>query len=438
MEFFYDTLAMLPSLREIDNQILCVDFGQLLTRVPNLQHYTAAFIYMDNIPLAMPFQSLQTLRMPGRLPIRVFFNLLNFLPGLEHIYFGCFEPGNDFDDSKALTNTPCLLKGLHFLDRNTGEDLQLPMQVLPWLPNLTEYSTVRLTGTAAMALARYCPKLEVFQQGYNGGTTHSEAQMVTGDNAVGLLLGRCAKLKMIDAPHHRIDVDYMARCEWVCHGLESLRCQLTGFSRLDRAEHELYLQIFGSDPDLIGLAERHEDHQGLLEKALLCKLQHGQVYRQLALLTRLRTLDLGYESRNIYLRTRINFRAQNAPINEATNPLGVHLPRQTDGDGYIDYGGPHPRTMSLTLNSGLARLGTLVNLEVFGFEGVDQRIGEEELEWMAASWPKLRVLRGLQEDTLPRIRPDERKDGLRAFMTHLRPDVKHEGGAPDSSSFLEA
>ncbi|KAF8942790.1 hypothetical protein BGZ47_006112 [Haplosporangium gracile] len=438
MEFFYETLAMLPNLRDIDNQILCVDFGQLLRQVPNLQHYTAALLYMDNIPLTMAFQSLQTLRMPGRLSIRMFFNLLNYLSGLEHIYFGCFELGEDLDVSRSLTNTPCPLKGLHFLDRNTGDEEQMPMKVLPWLPNLIEYSTVRLTMTGATALARFCPKLEVFEQGYNGDTTHDEARMVTGDNSIGLLLGTCSNLKVIDAPHHRIDADYMNRYKWVCQGLESLRCQLTGFSRLDSAEQELYHRIFGSDPDLIDITEAHEEYQGLLDKALLCKLQHTQVYKQLALVTRLRVLDLGYESRNVYLRTRTNSRIQNALTNEVTNFLRARLPPEhTDGDGYIDYGGPHLGTMRLTLNSGLARLGTLVNLEVFGFEGVDHQIGEAELEWMAVSWPRLKVMRGLQKDTFPRIRPDERKAGLRAFMRYLRPDVKHEGGAPDSGSFAD-
>ncbi|KAG0069266.1 hypothetical protein BGZ89_003225 [Linnemannia elongata] len=436
MEFFYETLAMLPNLREIDNQILCVDFGHLLTRVPNLQHYTAAFLYMDKIPLTKSFQTLQTLRMPGRLPIRVFFNLLNHLPGLEHIYFGCFERGEDSDVSGSLSNTPCPLKGLHFLDRNTGDEEQMPMQVLPWLPNLTEYSATRLTTTAAMALARFCPKLEVFEQGFNGDTTHSEARMDTDDNTIGLLLGTCPNLKKIDAPHHRIDADYMNRCKWVCQGLESLSCQLTGFARLDSAEQELYQDIFGSDPDLIDIAEMHEEHQSLLDKALLCKLQHTQVYKQLALMTRLRVLDLGYEFRNVYLRTRINFRNQYPLTNAvAANLLAHHPPEQTDG--YIDYGGPHPGTMRLTLSSGLARLATLVNLEVFGFEGVDHRIAEAELEWMASAWPKLKVMRGLQEDTLPRIRPDRRKAGLRALMYQLRPEVKHEGGAPDYGPDLD-
>lgn len=438
MVFFYETLAMLPDLRDIDNQILCIDFGQLLTRVPNLQHYTAAFLYMDNIPLIEPFQTLQTLRMAGRLPIRTFFNLLNHLPGLEHIYFGCFQPGEDSDVSNGLTNTPCPLKGLHFIDRNTGDEEQMPMQVLPWLPNLIEYSAARLTTTAATALARFCPQLEVFEQGFNGYTTHSEARMVTDDNTIGLLLGTCPNLTKINAPHHRIDAAYMNRCKWICQGLESLRCQLIGFSRLDSAEEKLYQRIFGSDPDLIDTAEIHEEHQGLLDKALLCKLQHTQVYKQLALMTRLQVLDLGYEFRNVYLGTRTNFRNQNALTNAATNFLRVHLPpEQTDGDDYIDYGGPHLGTMRLTLNSGLARLGTLVNLEVFGFDGVDHRISEAELEWMAGAWPKLKVMRGLQEDTLPRIRPDERKAGLRAFMHQLRPEVKHEGVAPDYSTYLD-
>ncbi|KAF9137756.1 hypothetical protein BGX30_009921 [Mortierella sp. GBA39] len=438
IEFFYETLAMLPNLRDIDNQILCVDFGHLLTRVPNLQHYTAAFVYMDNIPLTKPFQGLQTLRIPGRLPIRIFFNLLNHLPGLEHIYFGCFELDEDSDVSSGVTNTPCPLMGLHFLDTSAGDEEQMPMQVLPWLPNLTGYSAARLTATAAMALARFCPKLKVFEQGFSGDTTHHEARMVTDDNAIGLLLGTCPNLKKIDAPHYRIDVGYMNHFKWVCQGLESLRCQLVGFSRLDSAEQELYQRIIGSDPDLIDIAEMHEEHQGLLDKALLCKLQHTQVYKQLALMTRLRVLDLGYEFRNVYLGTRTNFRNQTALINIAvTNFLRAHLPpEQTDGDGYIDYGGPHLETMRLTLNSGLARLGTLVNLEVFGFEGVDHRIAEAELEWMASAWPKLKVMRGLQEDTLPRIRPDERKAGLRAFMYRLRPEVNHEGGAPDYGPYL--
>ncbi|KAG0279198.1 hypothetical protein BGZ95_001987 [Linnemannia exigua] len=431
--FFYDTLALLPNLRDIDNQIFHVDFNQLLERVPNLQHYTAASMFMGNALLNNTYHSLQTLKMPGRILAETFFGLLNYLPGLNYFCFGCFEGAADLNVSQILTNGPSHLKGLRFLDRRTGDDEQMPMLVLPWLPHLIEYSTVRLTMTAATTLARFCPKLEVFRQGYNGDTTHSEARMITDDNTVGLLLGTCPNLKVIDAPHHRITADYMLRCEWVCQGLESLRCQLIGFSRLDKAEEELYQQVHGADPDLADYSDQHDDHQALLDKALLCKLQHIQVYKQLSLMTQLRILDLGYEARNIYLSTRTTF---HRTLRYVHNPVHINAFRNAHlaiqgGDGYIDYGGPHLGTMKLTLNSDLDRLETLSNLEVFGFEGVDHRIGKQELEWMAISWPKLKVMRGLQEDTLPRVLPDKAKSELRAFMCLLRPDVKHEGAVPD-------
>ncbi|KAF9906094.1 hypothetical protein EC991_000961 [Linnemannia zychae] len=433
-DFFYDTLALLPNLRDIDNQILHVNFGRLLQRLPSLQHYTAASMFMDSALLTDTYQSLQNLRMPGRILAETFFVLLNYLPGLEYFCFGCFEGTMDLDVSQILTNGPSRLKGLRFLDRRTGDEEQMPMLILPWLPNLIEYSTVRLTMTAATALARYCPQLEVFRQGYNGDTTHSEARMITDDNTVGLLLGTCLNLKVIDAPHHRITVDHMYRCKWVCQRLESLRCQIIGFSRLDVVEQEIYQRVFGVDPDLAGFSDQHDRQQALLDKALVCKLQHTQVYKQLSLMTRLRTLDLGYEARNIYLSTRSNVpRTLRTTMYDpmSIDELRFNVFTTRRDDSYIDYGGPHLGTLKLTLNSGLARLETLSNLEVFGFEGVDHRIGRQELEWMAFSWPKLKVIRGLQEDTLPRALPDEKKAELRAYMRYLRPDTKHEGTVPE-------
>ncbi|KAF9929293.1 hypothetical protein FBU30_001723 [Linnemannia zychae] len=267
-EFFYETLALLPNIREIDNQIVCVDFGRFLDQVPNLRRYNAAYSYMDNVQLTTSFQSLQMLRMPG-------------------------------------------------------------------------------------------------------------------------------------------------------------------FRRLDKDEHALYLKTIGHDPDLASISDFHEEHQALMDKALLCKLQHVQVYDQLALLTRLEVLDLGFEARNVYLSTRASIQI-NYPANRGANAQQRQDLASTSEQAYLDYGGPHRETMRLTLNSGLDRLRSLVNLRVFGFEGVDHGIGEAELEWMAAHWPKLKVMRGLQEDTLPRIRPDERKTELRLHMCKLRPNVRHEGTTPET------
>ncbi|KAK3841499.1 MAG: hypothetical protein J3R72DRAFT_491393 [Linnemannia gamsii] len=57
---------------------------------------------------------------------------------------------------------------------------------------------------------------------------------------------------------------------------------------------------------------------------------------------------------------------------------------------YLRYERPITNTLELTLGSGgLERLAGLKRLEVFGFEGVDHRIGEKELSWMVENWPRL-------------------------------------------------
>ncbi|OAQ35773.1 hypothetical protein K457DRAFT_132463 [Linnemannia elongata AG-77] len=90
------------------------------------------------------------------------------------------------------------------------------------------------------------------------------------------------------------------------------------------------------------------------------------------------------------------------------------------------YGGPIPDTLELSLEAGLRNLGGLKELEVFGFEGLNYRIGERELEWMSEEWPKLRCLRGLQVDVLRGAKPDRRRNELREYMMSMRPDVVHE------------
>ncbi|KAF9151614.1 hypothetical protein BG015_006442 [Linnemannia schmuckeri] len=46
---------------------------------------------------------------------------------------------------------------------------------------------------------------------------------------------------------------------------------------------------------------------------------------------------------------------------------------------FVNYGGPISQTLELTLGTGLDRLSALTNLDVFGFEGVDYRLGRAEL-----------------------------------------------------------
>ncbi|KAF9924574.1 hypothetical protein FBU30_005492 [Linnemannia zychae] len=77
--------------------------------------------------------------------------------------------------------------------------------------------------------------------------------------------------------------------------------------------------------------------------------------------------------------------------------------------------------MELSLETGLDQLSDLVELEVFGFEGINHRIGKMEIKWIAAHWPRLRVMRGLQEDSLDMLEPDYERAELRKYMQELRP-----------------
>ncbi|KAF9126189.1 hypothetical protein BGW39_006822, partial [Mortierella sp. 14UC] len=97
-----------------------------------------------------------------------------------------------------------------------------------------------------------------------------------------------------------------------------------------------------------------------------------------------------------------------------------------DGVDYLSYGYSIPYTMELSLASGLDRLATLKDLEVFGFEEVDHRIGKPELEWMAVNRSQLKVMCGLQEDKMFRmLEPNREKAELRGYMQMLSPDVVH-------------
>ncbi|KAF9092983.1 hypothetical protein BGX23_003763 [Mortierella sp. AD031] len=154
-----------------------------------------------------------------------------------------------------------------------------------------------------------------------------------------------------------------------------------------------------------------EEELSATEKHERCEDQHRHIYKELARLTELRVLELGVDNIDRYDLM-------------GGNP-GTYL---VDGRLYYNHFGPTPNTLKLSLDSGLDRLKTLKKLEVFGFEGVDHRIGERALKWMSGTWMRLRLMRGLQE-------PDKddlfaldcpKVNELRAHMQKLRPLVKHE------------
>lgn len=145
----------------------------------------------------------------------------------------------------------------------------------------------------------------------------------------------------------------------------------------------------------------------VVEKHRRCHESHGQLYNRLAEMSRLRVLDFGYEYNHLF------------EIFEETDIYEV------DGRLYSRRNPAILNTLELSLESGLNQLNVIKNLEVFGFERIDHRIGTMELAWMAESWPRLRILRGLQEPDLQMFE-DPKTEMLKEYMKELRPFVRHE------------
>lgn len=264
----------------------------------------------------------------------------------------------------------------------------------------------------AGALVLRCQELEVFRQ-KDVTELISLLQPLRGRRNVLLqILQRCPRLRVFDATHHRIDAKLLIEIPLACEDrLETFRCQVVGLERLytdktSMTERIMELANVGRS-ETAGVLTTTENMDKQLQELQI------KVFEQLARLARLRTLDLGYTSKT---------------PNTAAERVHRFYQNFTNGNFNINYGDPIESTLDLTLEASLDRLSTLTQLEVFGFEGVDSKLGKLELEWMASHWPRLKVLRGLQgDDSLPRMEVDVRKAELRKFMCTLRPEVKHEG-----------
>ncbi|KAF9093075.1 hypothetical protein BGX29_010115 [Mortierella sp. GBA35] len=214
-------------------------------------------------------------------------------------------------------------------------------------------------------------------------------------NDARILLASCRTLVVFDGIYHKIEAGQFLEIggggdgedsgRWACEELEVFRCQIVGSERLTKEEEAVLDRI----------RNRKSGDEGEEDNGNGSPLPGG------------RNDDDDNDDEEVLRVLEKNGRSP------------------PSSDGYVAYTGLLPGTMELSLTSGLDRLGTLKDLEVFGFEGVDHRIGKSELDWMTVAWPKLKVMRGLQEDTLRGIEFDKKAD-LREYMQQLQPDLRHE------------
>ncbi|KAG0298911.1 hypothetical protein BGZ96_004218 [Linnemannia gamsii] len=407
-EYVYTALAALPQLTFLDNRLDSVELDRVLESCPRLQTYRSYSTSGFRCFVGHEWPSLQTLSLDWSIDDQELIRLLKSLTGLLHLRLGaisyesddCTNVGQLLGNRCSGLKTLCLLNPSHYGYEWLGK------MVLPWLPGLLEYSGSELSPHVARGLALHCKRFQAYLQTSVQASTHEPYGPHPIQNSFRHLMETCFDLRELDGVRHRIDMEDFERNEWVCSDLEKIRCQFVGFSRLTASdEAALEESVAGERVD-----------EELKERQRASWQQHQAVYNRLSVFTRLRVLDLGYEFRELSL---------------------IGISRSDREYAYRDSNLAQPvaNTMELSLASGLGRLEGLKDLEVFGFEGVDHRIGKPELEWMAVHWPKLKVMRGLQEDDVPGEKYRAEKTVLREYMQMLRPDVKHEAG-PRSSSRL--
>ncbi|KAF9138121.1 hypothetical protein BG015_002480 [Linnemannia schmuckeri] len=407
------TLAGLRELTSLENNIYSQHIEHLLARNPTLTSFRASVAF-TNVTLSTTFPGMRSLAVDSGLKSRDFFLMLHHLPNLENLEcgtIGLFDGVFCPDADKIMEGRPSKLQRLSFQNA-IRVDTPIANNVFQWIPHLKEINIKKRVLTAiASALVIRCQELEVFRQQDDTEPINLLQNVREQRNFLLPILQGCPRLRVFDAIHHRIDVKLLIENPFACEeGLETFRCQVVGLERLyiDKASCmdkiiELTSTGRGESGGVTTTAEKMDE--------ALQELQI-KVFEQLGRFTRLTTLDLGYAWRHP----------------NSANQGRSRFYKGADGKDCVRYEDPIRGTLDLTLETGLDRLSTLTRLEVFGFEGVDFRLGKPELEWMAVNWPQLKVLRGLQrDDSLPWIEADVNKAELRRYMQKLRPEVRHEG-----------
>ncbi|KAK3830356.1 MAG: hypothetical protein J3R72DRAFT_528047 [Linnemannia gamsii] len=406
----YSTLHILKNLKVLDgrSRFYRINFWTLLECLPegieSLSVDCDVFPLPD--PLPEPRSSLLVLETMGSPTISGLLTLLEVFPNLTHLRVREVRsnPSEPWESSfiplssslrsggRSLRNFDCFM----CCDWST---------LLRLIPSIVEWNGVRSlrVGEATVLEELFGPRLESFRttlhpssDGYPDSRPHYDPTnqfLVTHPN-----------LREFDSIENLIKVDEMLRQPWACMGLERLTCRIVGVDRLNKGEEAVVAKVMAPGY----LNELTEEDTRAVEKFHRCRAQHHGVYDRLASLTRLKHLNLGYENRNT-----------GSACDRAcyTGENGVQ---------YVKYAEPMFDTLEMSLESGLDRLGVLRSLEMIGFECINHRIGRAELDWMAKSWPKLRLMYGLEKERLCMIEYDKNRTALRKYFKRLRPDVVHD------------
>ncbi|KAG0071147.1 hypothetical protein BGZ89_011526 [Linnemannia elongata] len=419
-DFIHDALSPLQDLEEFEFSPPELDLDRYLSMLPKLRSFSSDLGHIDRRDLQRPYRQLSSLSIHlTTIPCPRLFALLKNLPGLVSLRIAGFDDrGWSVDRVKDfLGEAPINLQELYFGPYQwiNYRDHEVATLLIPTLTRLTTIVVLRENSETARAVGLYCRHLKVFRQALDETTLHRVSGHQMAPNLLCGILDSCPDLEELDAISHKFEAQRLLECYWASSRLIMFRVQIIGVERLT-AEQEVVMETL-DDSGRLRLAINTDLQQDLLsenEREAVSQLQRCRQQQQ-ELLSRmshqwlsLKTLCFGHEYRNYRLH-------------ELDEPPYYEV----DGVEYLRYGGPIPNTLELSLESGLDQLSTLNDLEVFGFEGLDHRIGKAELEWMAVSWPRLNTMRGLQESKLSSVEVDKHTRELREYFQTLRPEVAH-------------
>ncbi|KAG0318406.1 hypothetical protein BGZ97_003850 [Linnemannia gamsii] len=419
-DFIQDVVAGLPELRELTNHFDAGDPYILINRLRHLE--TLCTTKWSGLQPSVVVGNLKTLTIQNGIAPRQLLVLLRRLPGLESLSVKTLTRWivEETEAATIMDNTPSQLRRLVFsaFERavHVGNNCSVANMVLPWVPHLEHIEFFHITQDSAHSILRHCGQLKSVVQTRDHFTMFAKHGRDAGLQleAFAKFLRDGATLRVLSGPRQRVDADAIVAHPWTCDQLEVLHCHIGCVERL-LAKEEGILDGLSTKEDG---AELLAEEQEVVQKSTRSLHQHRHVYLRLASLTRLTRLDLSHELRAVRL---------------ANEDRSIHAGRPRFLVQSIEGRPLMIDCLELTLKSGLGLLAPLVNLEMFGFLGIDHRIDKPELEWMAVHWRRLKTMRGLTDDHEPRSAHDRRKPALREYMMQLRPDVVHESIIPASA-----
>ncbi|KAG0069661.1 hypothetical protein BGZ90_000134 [Linnemannia elongata] len=312
---------------------------------------------------------------------------------LQHCTFeGLFFPPNILHGRKYPT-----LQSLT-LATNTGIDLQTQLQFIQCFPNLQSLSW-SIMGSHQLLLPDFCTILRVH-------CPHITSLVLSDRNleptdlaqillAVPRLIRFFLRFDTVQSMFNDKEVmDAMRRHFGTLQDLEFGQASLSSSSASSSSAAATSMVVEATQNSGAGGEHQHGSHQEQLGE------DDGEQQQQQENMTKdapwvclgLKTLHviMTGDPQNVWLNRSLQHRLfhQLGRLSQLQHLSLGHCILWMYENGYSHHG------LDFTLDAGLAKLSGLKKLEELNLEGIYQRMGERDVEWMLENWPRLRVVEG--------------------------------------------